>query len=1527
MDLDSAHSPGSFFTALATDLKCIALSNIDYFQSGTHSHQARFHAAFSLLHEYLETGIEPAYSQLCPRVARYDFSPRVKGNGYRSLLAVVHKCCLHLLQLSRYISSVRDSILFRKKFYAKELESYVAALGQLRAVLYYALKLTHYCRDGQLFVDETQLNSDVAEQLVLEVESLSQDSFYGRCLGFQFCQSMQRPMQLLAIAMASYSEGYLEPNQMMQVATSVFNSGKYILDPELRAQQMVKVTRTADIQFCKAFWGFSESSLMHQLPSYVCPSVEVNEVITLGPDAFQLPLVSGEDTVVITPPCAHTGPGHVYTRLISAHLRDGQHSLRKSSKLKTPTSTKPKALGLIIHIHGGGFVAQSSKSHEVYLREWAVSVDVPILSVDYSLAPESPFPRALEECFYAFAWAVQNCGQLGSTGEKIVLVGDSAGGNLAISTAMRAVSFGIRAPDGILAVYPCTVVRYTPSPARLLSLMDPVLPVGLITRCLAAYAGINEQQPMASPRMDDVHSEQSLTSIQLKSYEVVDNDWIMIAQGEEEVHAVQSPDPTIDNSPINGIARTKDHQLEPPDPGGSRDHQQKSSDIIEKMEHSDTPDSEHEIFFRLECDGSVALPPGVEGHVARVTTPAAGQELSRYEENANVNQSEISGNSGLEMPLKPKLARLGMLQERARLMVEGAQSMFSKVSSYMPATRDMSTQNVISSLSSLLPVSSATIGPTADTAASQQPADTASKQSADAAISQQPTETASSQQPAVVSNTETWPEPADEALREGVSALGKHLVDTDVCLAHSPDDTVTSTGCPSPHSAALSHVTISRARSDASDGQSLLENRCAVDRLDPQEVPTGLANDTEFLSPLNEISQDSDVAMVTSSSFHTTSSSQVFDTAYSSPLSPSLPGSTSLDNCESISPSSESSSNPGHHPVTTAASVCDPGPRSPSDWTVVDGDHQVGPHEAPHLAESSPHAQKADSVTKIHPGATREMSSNACGDKSRDVHQPAADDCVLALHGAGLDTCSDSHGNPHVYGTCEDSDSSSPKLGIEDSNCLSGTTNEGSSHLSLKYAGIEEDKDCHRHGLEMLSPEIDMATFCVDDLISGPVSPRILPTLPEEKKQLLEDALETCDVPPELIIEAELFDQVHLVYAAVCPCCHPAASHSVGHGSQSQHMEHDGSDVQLEEGDGSHKISAGHGLSDGHDSCIDCCPPDHGQHSSSQTDSETQHIHKSHSDTCASSTTDTEMWHIHKANSDTETQHIHKAHSDTCAPSPTRGQNSYDCQVKIASATSSILEPDVQGLKGRQSKPAKPTSLELKKKVRPFPGGRALSLRSPCKSIDRLPSVSSQAPTSVSSQVPTSVSSQAPTSARQTLDSARKVCGSSLPSSPSVSRSHAFLRHGSLPSLFSPSTGNSHAKKASSSTSCHHDSKTGSISPADCVKQDFVRHSPLHRLRKAAVVNNPYMSPLLAPDELLRDLPLVSIVACHLDPLLDDSVMFARRLRDLQVPVSLHLVDDLPHGFLNFALLSAEAKQAADLCARKLSEMLQCSHV
>lgn len=75
----------------------------------------------------------------------------------------------------------------------------------------------------------------------------------------------------------------------------------------------------------------------------------------------------------------------------------------------------------------GGFVAQTSASHMVYLRAWAAYLRVPILSVDYTLAPHAP-GTALGECFYAYKWILAHARELNVRPDRIVISGDSAGG-------------------------------------------------------------------------------------------------------------------------------------------------------------------------------------------------------------------------------------------------------------------------------------------------------------------------------------------------------------------------------------------------------------------------------------------------------------------------------------------------------------------------------------------------------------------------------------------------------------------------------------------------------------------------------------------------------------------------------------------------------------------------------------------------------------------------------------------------------------------------------------------------------------------------------------------------------------------------------------------------------------------------------------------------------------------------------------------------------------------------------------------
>lgn len=85
-----------------------------------------------------------------------------------------------------------------------------------------------------------------------------------------------------------------------------------------------------------------------------------------------------------------------------------------------------------------------------------------------------------------FCWTLSSSGW---TGERVCLAGDSAGGNLCVTVSMRAAAHGVRMPDGIVAAYPATLLTVYASPSRLLTLIDPLLPLSVLSRCLSAYAG------------------------------------------------------------------------------------------------------------------------------------------------------------------------------------------------------------------------------------------------------------------------------------------------------------------------------------------------------------------------------------------------------------------------------------------------------------------------------------------------------------------------------------------------------------------------------------------------------------------------------------------------------------------------------------------------------------------------------------------------------------------------------------------------------------------------------------------------------------------------------------------------------------------------------------------------------------------------------------------------------------------------------------------------------------------------------
>ncbi|MFA8434539.1 MAG: alpha/beta hydrolase [Marinifilaceae bacterium] len=112
-----------------------------------------------------------------------------------------------------------------------------------------------------------------------------------------------------------------------------------------------------------------------------------------------------------------------------------------------------KNLPIVLFFHGGGWVGGNRTTHDGLCRNLSRFSDAQVLSVEYRLAPEHPYPAAVEDALETFEWVRKNAEKLGADAERIGLSGDSAGGNLTANIAMK-----FAGESG-----PCAQVMFCPS--------------------------------------------------------------------------------------------------------------------------------------------------------------------------------------------------------------------------------------------------------------------------------------------------------------------------------------------------------------------------------------------------------------------------------------------------------------------------------------------------------------------------------------------------------------------------------------------------------------------------------------------------------------------------------------------------------------------------------------------------------------------------------------------------------------------------------------------------------------------------------------------------------------------------------------------------------------------------------------------------------------------------------------------------------------------------------------------------------
>ncbi len=145
-----------------------------------------------------------------------------------------------------------------------------------------------------------------------------------------------------------------------------------------------------------------------------------------------------------------------------AELERGELAVIRDLRIPGPAGDIPARLydarverlpgPVMVFFHGGGFVIGDLQTHEPYCAEAARALDIPVIAIDYRLAPEYPFPAAPDDCEAAARWIAGSPPELGRIVTGLVPSGDSAGGNLAIVVTMALRDAPAAVP--VIAQYP-----------------------------------------------------------------------------------------------------------------------------------------------------------------------------------------------------------------------------------------------------------------------------------------------------------------------------------------------------------------------------------------------------------------------------------------------------------------------------------------------------------------------------------------------------------------------------------------------------------------------------------------------------------------------------------------------------------------------------------------------------------------------------------------------------------------------------------------------------------------------------------------------------------------------------------------------------------------------------------------------------------------------------------------------------------------------------------------------------------------
>lgn len=185
---------------------------------------------------------------------------------------------------------------------------------------------------------------------------------------------------------------------------------------------------------------------------------------------------------------------------------------------------------IILYLHGGGYVSGSINSHLILCLPMTQALKRNILLPEYRLAPEHPFPAALEDALASYRWLLRE----GYSPQNIVFAGDSAGGGLGLATTLALRDAGEPLPAAVVCLSPWTDLTNSGQSHITKAAVEPVLKTDVLKQWAAWYANSTPfTHPLVSPLYADFHGFPPLL-IQVGSDEILLDDARRLA---EKAHA------------------------------------------------------------------------------------------------------------------------------------------------------------------------------------------------------------------------------------------------------------------------------------------------------------------------------------------------------------------------------------------------------------------------------------------------------------------------------------------------------------------------------------------------------------------------------------------------------------------------------------------------------------------------------------------------------------------------------------------------------------------------------------------------------------------------------------------------------------------------------------------------------------------------------------------------------------------------------------------------------------------------------